>query len=221
MKKKQKRKLNVFTLIGEALLWALALFCVSISIVSTIDTHTNYSCSYFGYRTSVIISKSMANANPENTYLDESMTRIDKYDVITAKEVKYDDIQLYDVVLHLEGNSLICHRVVDKYEDNGTSYLVTRGDANNVNDAPFAYSLCRGKVVNVVPKIGEVVLFFQSGYFFLALFVSVLLVAGTLFTLSLLSDKKKAKTIAQTSSNLDVIDQEIDKEESKEEKNDN
>lgn len=216
MKKKQKRKLNIFSLIGEVLLWALALFCVSISIVSTIDTHTNYSCSYFGYRTSVIISKSMANANPENTYLDESMTRIDKYDVITAKEVKYDDIQLYDVVLHLEGNSLICHRVVDKYEDNGTFYLVTRGDANNVNDAPFAYSLCKGKVVNVVPKIGEVVLFLQSGYFFVALFASILLVSGTLFTISLLSDKKKTKTITQTSSNLDVIDREIDKEEPKE-----
>ncbi len=220
MKKKQKRKLNVFTLIGEVLLWALALFCVSVSIVSTIDTHTNYSCSYFGLRTSVVVSKSMANANPENTYLDESMTRIDKYDVITAKEVKYEDIQLYDVVLHIEDNNLICHRVVDKYEDKGISYLVTRGDANNMNDAPFAYSLCRGKVINVVPKIGEVVLFFQSGYFFLALFVSIFLVAGTLFVISLLSDKKKAKTIAQSPSNADVIDQEDVKEETVKENKD-
>lgn len=212
MKKKQKRKNKVISIIGEVLLWALALFCVSVSLVSTIDTHTNYSCSYFGLRTSVIVSNSMANANPENTYLDSSMTRINKYDVITAKEVSYDNISLYDVVLHVEGNSLICHRVIDKYQDNGTSYLVTRGDSNNVNDAPFAYSSCRGKVINVIPNIGEMVLFLQSGYFFLALFFSIFLVAGTLFTISFVSEKKKAKAISQSNTNTDIIDVEINKE---------
>ncbi len=213
-KKQQKIQKRVLSIFGEILLWALAIFCISLSVVSTIDSHTNYSCSYLGLRTSVIVSKSMANANPENTYLDSSMTRIDKYDVITAREVPYEDINLYDVVLHLEDGNLICHRVIDKYEYEGTSYLVTRGDSNNMDDAPFAYSLCRGKVIRVVPKIGKVVLFFQSGYFFLALFFSIFLIASVLFLISYLSDKQKQRLLA--AKKKDVIDVEAKETKAKE-----
>ncbi len=193
MKKKQKGKHKVLSVIGEGLLWALALFCVSFSLVNVIDAHTGYSCSFFGFRTSVILTESMAYSNPENTYLDESMSRINKHDVITAREVGYDEIKVYDVVLHVEEGTLICHRVVDKYTYENVNYLVTRGDSNNLDDAPFAYSLCKGKVINVIPKVGEAVLFFQSGYFLLALCTSVFLVSGTLFTISVISSKKEKK----------------------------
>ncbi len=218
MKKKQKIQTKVASIFGEVLLWILAIFCISVSLVSTIDAHTNYSCSYLGLRTSVIVSNSMANANPENTYLNETMTRIDKYDVITAREVSYEEINLYDVVLHLEGSNLICHRVIDKYEDNGISYLVTRGDSNNMDDAPFAYSLCRGKVVNVIPKVGEVLLFIRSGYFLVALFFSIFLVSSVLFLISHLSEKMKTKAI-KAANKADAIDVEPNKEETVEEKN--
>ena len=183
------------SIIGEGLLWALALFCVSFSLVNVIDTHTGYSCSFFGFRTSVVLTKSMAYSNPENTYLDESMSRINKHDVITAREVSYDEIKIYDVVLHVEEGTLICHRVVDKYTYENVDYLVTRGDSNNLDDAPFAYSLCKGKVINVIPKVGEAVLFFQSGYFLLALCTSVFLVSGTLFTISMINSKKEKKAL--------------------------
>ncbi len=190
---KQKRSKRIISFIGEILLWVLALFCVSLSVVSIIDTHTGYSLSYFGYRSSVVVSESMQNAHPENTYLDDSMSRINKYDTIIAKEVSYEDINVYDVVLHMDSGVLVCHRVVDKYESDGVNYLVTRGDANNLNDAPFSMALYRGKVINVIPKIGEFILFLQSGYFFLALSISVFLVAGTLLTISLLKDRKEKK----------------------------
>lgn len=190
---KQKRCKRIISFIGEILLWGLALFCVSISVVSIIDTHTGYSLSYFGYRSSVVISESMQYAHPENTYLDENMSRINKYDTIVAKEVSYDEIKVYDVVLHMDSGLLICHRVVDKYESDGIEYLVTRGDANNLDDAPFSMALYRGKVINVIPKVGEVILFLQSGYFFLALSLSVFFVAGTLLTISIIKDKKGTK----------------------------
>lgn len=193
MEEKKKKKLNPFSIFGEILLWVLAIFCISVSIVNVIDTHTNYSCSYFGYRASVIVSESMAYRNIENTYLDDSMRQIGKYDVIMAKDTNYDDIQVYDVVLHLEPAGLVCHRVIDKYEDNGIQYLVTRGDSNNMDDAPFAYSLCRGKVVNVIPKIGEVVLFLQSGYFLLAAFFSIFLIASIFFAVSFVEKKAEEK----------------------------
>ena len=192
MKNKQKRKNKFISILGEAILWVLALFCISFAVINTIDAHTNYSCSYFGTRTSVVVSESMAYENPENEYLDGTMSRIKKYDVVFAKEVKYEEINIYDVVLHVENGTLICHRVVDKYEYNGVSYLVTRGDSNNMDDAPFAYSSCRGKVMNVIPNIGEIVLFFQSGYFFLGLFFSIFLISLVLFLLSIYKNKHQS-----------------------------
>lgn len=210
--KNKKKNKKVFSIVGEVLLWALALFCVSLSLVNVIDSHTNYSCSYFGLRTNVIISKSMENKHPENTYLDTfDSNRISKYDVIIAKEVSYEEIEIYDVVLHVEAGNLICHRVVDKYTSDGVNYLVTRGDANNVNDTPFSYSLFKGKVINVIPKVGRVVLFLQSGYFLLAIFLSIFLISMILFTLSYLKDRKQKKLDANNSNNvvLDIKDEDI------------
>ncbi len=201
--KKKKTTKKVFSIVGEVLLWALALFCVSISLVNVIDSHTNYSCSYFGLRTNVIVSQSMENKHPENTYLDEfDSSRISKYDVIIAKEVSYEEIEIYDVVLHVEAGNLICHRVVDKYTSDGVDYLVTRGDANNVNDTPFSYSLFKGKVINVIPKVGKVVLFLQSGYFLLAIFLSIFLISTILFTLSYLRDRKQKKLAVNNSKDV-------------------
>lgn len=208
--KKKKTTKKVFSIVGEVLLWALALFCVSISLVNVIDSHTNYSCSYFGLRTNVIVSQSMENKHPENTYLDEfDSSRISKYDVIIAKEVSYEEIEIYDVVLHVESGNLICHRVIDKYTSDGVEYLVTRGDANNVNDTPFSYSLFKGKVINVIPKVGKVVLFLQSGYFLLAIFLSIFLISTILFTLSYLRDRKQKKLEVNNSKDvvLDIKDE--------------
>ncbi len=191
---KQKRNKRKLSFIGEVFLWALALFCVSISLTNIIDTNTGYSFPYFGYRSSVVVSESMAHAHPENTYLSADMHRINKFDTIIAKEVKYEDINKFDVVLHVESGVLICHRVVDKYESDGVQYLVTRGDANNVDDTPFSMKLFKGKIINVIPKIGQFILFLQSGYFFLGICISVFLVAGTLLTISIYKNKKNHKS---------------------------
>ena len=75
---------------------------------------------------------------------------------------------MYDVLTYTTGSTLICHRVVDLYEANGEQYIVTRGDSNNMDDEPIKYSLVRGKVINVLPAAGRVILFFQSPYFVIA-----------------------------------------------------
>ncbi len=214
MEEKKKKKKKFFSVIGEILLWVLAIFFVSTSATNIIDSHTNYGCSYFGYRVSVIVSESMQYRNPENSYLtDNDLGQIAKYDVITAKEVGYEEIEIYDVVLHVDEAGLICHRVVDKYESDGVNYLVTRGDSNNLDDAPFAYSSFRGKVINVVPKIGQVVLFMQSGYFLLAIFLSVFVVSGLCFLFSYLDKRGDKKTVVTSNeetpaSSLDITSKE-------------
>ncbi len=58
-----------------------------------------------------------------------------------------------DVVVFQEGRSAVVHRIV---AIDGES-VTTKGDANNVTDAPFSHEQIRGKVVLVIPVIGYLI----------------------------------------------------------------
>ena len=212
----EKKKKSPWKLVGEIFAWFFIGLFVCYFVVNGIDRHTGYNFPFFGFRTSVVVSPSMQIANPENTYLDESMKRIKKYDVITTLNYSsFDNIKLYDVLTYNSKNGLICHRVVDKYvAEDGQKYVVTRGDANNVDDAPVNYSLVRGKVILVTPAFGHFLLFVQSPYFILAFFGSAFFIFLGLYIIK--SDKnKKQKKIEETKDSSEVVDtQEPEKENS-------
>lgn len=183
---------KVLKIVFNVIFWCLIGWIALWLVFNGIDKHTGYKLPFFGYRTSVIVSNSMGSVDPSNqSYITDDMKQIKKYDVITTKDYKsYEEIQKYDVLTYYVNGSLICHRVVDLYEDNGTKYVVTRGDANNINDDPIAYSLVRGKVVGVSRGTGQFVLFLQSGYVWIALFGSAFFVCLGMF---IFDGKKKVK----------------------------
>ena len=187
--KKPKKALKI---IFNVIFWCAIGWVAVWLVFNGIDKHTGYQFPFFGYRTSVIVSDSMGSVDPGNrSYITDEMEQIQKYDVITTKDYQsYEEIQKYDVITYFSGESLICHRVVDLYEDNGVQYIVTRGDANNINDDPIAYSLVRGKVVSVSKGTGKFLLFLQSGYVWIAIFGSVFFVCLGLF---IFDSKKKGK----------------------------
>ena len=55
-----------------------------------------------------------------------------------------------DIVTYQSGNDFITHRVVAK----GKDQVITKGDANNVNDNPISSEQVLGKVVKTLPKLG-------------------------------------------------------------------
>ena len=183
------------TVLGRVVNWVfIAIISIFVVYVGCriIDNQTGYKFPFFGYRSSVIVSESMAYANPENTYLTEEMKRINKYDVIITKNYKsYNDINKYDVITYYRNNNLICHRVVDLYEKDGKQYIVTRGDSNSSNDAAFEYSAVRGKVVNTLGGVGHAVLFVQSYEFLFALFSSSFFVVLGIFIYQTTKEKKE------------------------------
>ena len=138
----------------------------------------------------------MEIANPENDYLDETMKRIKKNDVITTQNISYENIKLYDVITYVSSNGLICHRVIAKYENENGKYLVTRGDANNVDDAPINYSLVRGKVVLVTPGVGGFVSFIQSPYFIIGFFGSAFFIFLGFYIFKNGKNKKEEKVVS-------------------------
>lgn len=190
------KKKKFWTIFGDVVFFALVGFLVTYFVFNFIDIRSGYKYPFFGVRQSVVASASMSEINDANKdYITEDMFQIQVNDVvITHTYDSYDDIQIYDVATYFSPqNGLICHRVVNKYESNGTQYVVLRGDANNVDDTPIAYEMMRGKVVSVMPGAGHVIGFFQSPAIFLAIFGSLFFILLGVFIYDYERDKHKKK----------------------------
>lgn len=182
--------------IGSIVVWVLIVLVLFLNIYSLIDRYTGYGASLFGFRTSVIVSNSMSYVHESNKdYLDgrDDLKRIYKNDMIFTIDTKYEDLDIYDVVTYYDLGNLICHRIVDKYESDGKKYIVTRGDANNVDDQPFDETRLRGKVIGSASGIGIVFLFFQSLYGLLAIFICMFFIFLGMYVYGRGKDKKKVR----------------------------
>ena len=89
----------------------------------------------FGYGAAVVLSGSM-----EPTF--------SKDDLILVK--KTDNIDIGDVVVYQSNDSLVVHRVVSMDGD----MVVTKGDANNIEDLSFDKNAIKGVVIGCVPSLG-------------------------------------------------------------------
>ena len=196
---KEKKKLKPIHIVVDVLFFGVIGFMVLCFVWNFIDIRSGYQYPLFGQRTTVIVSESMASVNSANDYVTSDMKQIQKYDVITTKSYKsYEDIQIYDIATYYSSSKeLICHRVINKYEDNGKQYVVFRGDANNIDDAPVSYELVRGKVTKITPKVGHVVAFVQSPYLFIALFGTLFFVFLGTFIVTYKKDKKTQEEVPE------------------------
>ena len=89
----------------------------------------------FGVGSAVVLSGSM---EPEISVGDL---------LIIAEQNSYE---VGDVVVFQDGNIAVTHRIVFISEDE----VITRGDANNTDDAPIAPEHIMGEVVCVIPLVG-------------------------------------------------------------------
>lgn len=185
---------KVLSIIGQSILVLLILFMIAVSLTMTIDKATNYNASIGGYRIAAISSKSMSYIHDENQVELEGIGgNIQKGDCVVAHDITtINDLKILDVVLYVDNNGLlVCHRVVEINVEG--DYVITRGDTNSTVDGAVRFSAIRGKVVNVVPWIGNIVLFLQSYYGLLALFGSVFFITLAVFVYSLLNRQNKVK----------------------------
>ncbi|MBR3762811.1 MAG: signal peptidase I [Lachnospiraceae bacterium] len=122
----------------------------------------------FGYGMAVVLSGSMEPALSVN-------------DLIVAKET--EEYEVGDMVVYQDGDSVVVHRVVTLDEET----VQTKGDANNVVDAPISREMVKGKVIAYIPGAGYVVNFLRTpvGIF------AVLAAAVTLMELSYRKEKQK------------------------------
>ena len=184
--------MKVLKIVGSILGWVVVGFLLVAMVFNIVDKSTGYKAPLFGLRPTAIVTESMASVNEANTYVDPSWDRINKDDVVLTKNCNYEDINQYDVITFITKDGiLICHRVIDLYEVDGEKYLVTRGDANNTNDAPIKASEVRGKVISIWRGLGKLVSFVSSLYFVLAIFASMFFIALGYIIYILIRDKEK------------------------------
>lgn len=97
----------------------------------------------FGYGAAVVLSGSM---EPE----------LSKGDLIIVKEVS--TLEMDQVVAFQDGQSLVVHRIVEI----GDETIITKGDANNVEDEPIEKSRVKGEVVFAIPYMGSIIEFIKT-----------------------------------------------------------
>jgi len=70
-------------------------------------------------------------------------------DLVIIKE--YDSYAVNDIVTYKSGSKFVTHRIIEVVEGG----FITKGDANNGNDPIVSASNIKGKIVFIIPKIGN------------------------------------------------------------------
>ncbi|XMB67493.1 signal peptidase I [Mycoplasmatota bacterium zrk1] len=84
-------------------------------------------------------------------------------DVSIIRKINRSDVVEGDVVQYWTGDYFIIHRVIDIYEENGTTYYVTKGDNNPSKDSkPVEMEQIKGILMYTIPKIGKPALLLKS-----------------------------------------------------------
>ncbi|MGY3777785.1 signal peptidase I [Isobaculum melis] len=91
-------------------------------------------------------------------------------DILIVKKTPYADLKVGDVITFSPGEeskAYLTHRIVEKISDlNGEQgeFLMTKGDANEINDSPFNAKLVSGKKIFTIPKVGPLILFVRNNF---------------------------------------------------------
>ncbi|MDP4142988.1 MAG: signal peptidase I [Bacillota bacterium] len=79
-------------------------------------------------------------------------------DMITITKVSSSDLKKGDIITYWKGDITITHRII-KIHNN---LITTKGDSNNVEDAPITKEMIIGKYIFKIPKIGYLLAFIGS-----------------------------------------------------------
>ena len=112
--------------------------------------------------------------------------------IIVAEQEAYE---LDDIVVYQSGSILVVHRIISI---DGQS-VTTQGDANPVADEPMDVSLIKGKVIAIVPVLGNVARVLKTPA------ATIVLLAGAVLLLEMSFRKEKQKK----SDDLELIKEEI------------
>ena len=144
-KKREARIKKQITIWIYILLMPLLIYNVSLIVQAILIP--DKTPSFLGIKTYVIVSGSMQPA-------------LEIGDIVIVKEEPPEQLHVNDIISFRQGQSVITHRIIEK---NDTKQYRTKGDYNNAEDHQLVhYQQVEGKVVAVIPKIGNITIFMQG-----------------------------------------------------------
>ena len=138
-----RKKINIFKIICVTLALIITLYCITylVIMVATDDPLPMP----LGFGSAVVLTGSMEPTLSVN-------------DLIFFE--KSDEYTVGDIVVYSTGGIPIVHRVVQADMQSGV--IVTRGDANNVDDDPVSVARIKGKLFFSVPFVGAIPRFVRT-----------------------------------------------------------
>lgn len=164
-----KAVLNKIFNIGLNMVIILVVFCLSLALYNFVQVRVlNKSyANYFGYTYFHTISGSM-----------EDEIKIDDFVFVKIT----DSVKKDDIVSFQAKNMIVTHRIIEINDEK----IITKGDANNIADAPIEKKQIIGKVVYIGKSFGKVYKMISNPFVFVSFFVTIIL-----FSLVFSDDEKE------------------------------
>ncbi|MGN0455810.1 MAG: signal peptidase I [Acutalibacteraceae bacterium] len=162
-----KKKRSVLKKISNVIL-VIVIFILAAVIALTVFTRiTGNTPSLFGYS---ILRVSTGSMEPELKVGDVILTK----EVDDVNFLAVGDVITYKGTIGEYADMLITHQIVKApYEKNGTTYVVTKGIANDIEDQPVEASRISSKLVCKIPFLDWLYSFFLTPW---GLLVAILLI---------------------------------------------
>lgn len=154
-KEKSTATNKVLTVVGVFLCVILIpILVVNITLIVKSFTHTDKVPTIGGYAPLIVLTGSMEPV-------------IKSGDLIIIKQIDGSNVRVKDVIAFFDpdgnGTSILTHRVEEVFEENGTLYFRTKGDANNTADRlPVPEDDLVGIYVTRISGAGNVAMFMQT-----------------------------------------------------------
>ena len=75
-------------------------------------------------------------------------------DMVIVQKCSPNDVNIDDIIEYTRKDYSVIHRVIDKYQKNGETYFITKGDNNNSADSePVSEEMLKGKIIFRVPYV--------------------------------------------------------------------
>ena len=139
-------------LLGNLLLVCMVLLSLSaIYSIYQIKTNPSELPSIMGYKFMTVLTGSME-------------PKVKTGDLIIVKPIHAELLQVNDVITYRIGNgTLVTHRIIDLFTQDGEIIFQTKGDANNIEDEKLVQSeQIVGSMVFLLPKFGYLANFIKS-----------------------------------------------------------
>ena len=132
----------------------IPILIINVTLIVKSYTNTDEVPKIGGYAPLIVLTGSME-------------PKIKSGDLIIVKQIDGKDVKNEDVIAFIDpdgnGTSILTHKVIEIYEENGTIFFKTKGDANNTEDRlPVSEDALVGIYVTRVAGAGNIAMFMQT-----------------------------------------------------------